>query len=295
MYTTRIKYYPNSTTGELIPVQIMCFNAPIFGGGTPRTEGARCSTAEGQTESDIIDDVTDGTAEGCTFCDTDDSHHTDVKYYKKVRRTCYDLIACNPQLTLFVTLTFDASVIDRYNYQDIIRKLNVWLDNRVRRHNLSYLLVPEFHKDGAIHFHGVMSQTALKLTNSGKRHRNKTIYNITDFPYGFTTAKRIGGKNHDIQAVAGYVTKYMTKALRDYEKGIVNNIKVGGRYYLSGGKLNRPVYKYTSINYPTEGGYIVNVDGLSLQGRIYTPAEDLTTQLTFSSLLKECQNVGLSE
>lgn len=278
MYNTRIKYYPNVTTGGVLPVEIMVFNQPLFAPCTLMCKAHQ--SARGNTSD--IDTALDGQAS-----------YDPIKYYRRVRKNVYDIISCNPDMSMFVTLTFDASVINRYSYSDIIRKLNVWLDNRVRRNGLKYLLVPEYHKDGAIHFHGVMKDSSLKLVNSGKRHKNKTIYNITDFPYGFTTAKRLGGKDHDIQAVAGYVTKYMTKTLIDYENGKDVSLKIGGRYYLSGGELQRPTFLYTSIPLPNDGGYVVDIPDLKLTGRIYTPADDLTTQLTFSSLLNTCRESGL--
>lgn len=278
MYNTRIKYYPNGTAGGVFPVEIMVFNQPLF---APCTLMCKAHQSARDNTSDI-DTALDG-----------HGSYDAIKYYRRVRKNVYDIISCNPDMSMFVTLTFDASVIDRYSYSDIIRKLNVWLDNRVRRNGLKYLLVPEYHKDGAIHFHGVMKDSSLKLVNSGKRHKNKTIYNITDFPYGFTTAKRLGGKDHDIQAVAGYVTKYMTKTLIDYENGKDVSLKIGGRYYLSGGELQRPTFLYTSIPLPNVGGHVVDIPDLKLTGRIYTLADDLTTQLTFSSLLNTCRESGL--
>lgn len=64
-----------------------------------------------------------------------------------------DLALCN-DFQCFVTLTLDQAKIDRYDPGIIIRKMSTWCDNKVRRDGLRYILVPEHHKDGAIHFHG---------------------------------------------------------------------------------------------------------------------------------------------
>ena len=54
----------------------------------------------------------------------------------------------------FVTLTLDPDRVDRYDPASIMKTMNRWLDNMVRRHGLRYILVPERHQDGAYHFHG---------------------------------------------------------------------------------------------------------------------------------------------
>lgn len=145
----------------------------------------------------------------------------------------------------FVTLTLSADKVDRYDYSAVIGKLSKWLGNRVQRNGWRYVLVPEYHEDGAIHFHGVVSGE-MKIEDSGtvKVHSKKkpvrlstyeryykgqpysTVYNVTDWAVGFSTAVKLDDKPH---AVANYISKYITKDSR----------KVGGRWYLSGGELNR--------------------------------------------------------
>ena len=105
---------------------------------------------------------------------------------RRARAQVRELALAN-DLGLFVTLTLDGSVIDRYDMAAITKKLNVWLDNQVRRRGLAYVLVPERHKDGAIHFHGLFND-ALEVVDSG--HTDKeghTIYNLPRWPLGFTT------------------------------------------------------------------------------------------------------------
>lgn len=159
-----------------------------------------------------------------------------------------DIARCTP-FKWFVTLTFSPDKIDRYDPAKILKMLRSWLDNRVRRHGLAYILVPEYHKDGAIHFHGFFNDADIGFVDSGtlrlqgckqpKRPRSEKqrrewldnnaqpVYNIAQFVYGFSTAIEIYG---DYDAAIGYCCKYIGKQTE----------KIGGRWYYSGGKLGRP-------------------------------------------------------
>lgn len=75
-------------------------------------------------------------------------------------------IALSNRFRWFVTLTLDRERIDRYDVGVITKKLNQVMDNLVRRRGLAYVLVPERHKDGAIHFHGFFTD-AVRAVESG--------------------------------------------------------------------------------------------------------------------------------
>lgn len=150
----------------------------------------------------------------------------------RARTKLYDLVRCNWQLDTMVTLTLDPAKIDRTAYPDIIKALSTWLANRVRRDGLAYVAVPEYHADGeAIHIHGLCNWDALHTIYSGVKQHGRMVYNVTDWQLGFSAAVRLGCTDADRQAVAAYVCKYITKG----------GEKVGGRYFLHGGKLQRPV------------------------------------------------------
>lgn len=143
-------------------------------------------------------------------------------------------IALASDFSYFVTLTLNKEKVDRYDMDAITKKLNVWLDNQVRRHGLAYVLVPERHWDDAIHFHGFFND-ALKAVPSG--HYDKKgheIFNLPRWTLGFTAAIRLYGE-YD-KAVA-YVCKYIGK----------QGDKPGGRWYYSGGALRRPVTTYCDL------------------------------------------------
>lgn len=154
-----------------------------------------------------------------------------AKGRSRARGKLYDLVRCNWDLDTMITLTLDPERVDRTAYPDIIKALSTWLSNRVRRDGLKYVAVPEYHEDGAaIHFHGLCNFAALHTKYSGVRQKGRYVYNITDFPLGFTAAVRLGCTDADRQAVAAYVCKYITKGGQ----------KVGGRYFLHGGDLTKP-------------------------------------------------------
>ena len=54
----------------------------------------------------------------------------------------------------FVTLTLDPAKVDAHDGKAVVQKLNAWASNAVQRNGLKYILVPERHKKGGIHFHG---------------------------------------------------------------------------------------------------------------------------------------------
>lgn len=159
----------------------------------------------------------------------------------RAKRRLYDLALCN-DFDLFVTFTLDADKIDRYDYKPIVRKLGQWLSNRVTRKGLRYVLVPELHKDGALHFHGLINSEAVKLEKARnpkgrlvKDKGGKQVYNVTDWGVGFTTAVFLTG---DYAAVCHYIAKYITKGEAYNTAGTI-----GGRYYFHGGDLQAPIYK----------------------------------------------------
>lgn len=123
----------------------------------------------------------------------------------------YDISRSN-KWEWFITFTFNPEKVDRYNYEICTKKLSTWL-NHMRRDcpDMVYLVVPEQHKDGAYHFHGLFSNAAgLQFVDSGHRDKGgKPIYNVGKYRYGFTTATRI----EDSIRAASYVCKYITKDL----------------------------------------------------------------------------------
>lgn len=151
----------------------------------------------------------------------------------KVRR-----LALANEFSYFVTLTLSPEQVDRYDPAAIMRKVNRWLDNMVRRKGLRYVLVPERHKDGAFHFHGFFAGEGLEAVPSGHTDsQGHPIFNLPQWGYGFTAAIALYGT---YSAAVGYVTKYIGK--QDGERPM-------GRWYYSGGDLKEPQKEYCVMEY----------------------------------------------
>lgn len=170
-------------------------------------------------------------------------------YGASLRRT---RIAMNLLLTMndfdwFWTLTFDKDKIERENDQVVFDCYVKYIHNiKERFPTFKYMCFPERHEDGCIHFHLLVAGLTPKqmgLVNSGKvccswatkkggiaskeyfektkefhkDHLKETdgepIYNITTFPYGYTTVSRICSR----ERCNSYVKKYVEKALGSTE------------------------------------------------------------------------------
>lgn len=132
----------------------------------------------------------------------------------------------------FVTLTFSPKEVDRKDYSACTKKLSKWLNNLRRlAPDMVYLFVPEQHRDGAWHFHGLFSHVdRLTFAESGRSTKDgQPIYNILNYSLGFTTATKV--KITD--AVSRYITKYITKDMCIMTKG-------RKRYWVSR-NVNRPI------------------------------------------------------
>lgn len=244
----RIRYIPDEN-GIYKPYELLCFSDATF---IPRGfEKADVMTTSDLKKSQFLQlqfDEPEVAAEASASATTSSAEENRRKSYCRARNKLFDILTCTLDFDCFVTLTLDEKKVARTDYNEVIKKLNVWLSNKVQRQGLVYALVPEFHSDKkGIHFHGLMNSKALKLIRSMNAHSGKPIfddsgrevYNISDFKLGFSTCIPLSGENCRI-ATAKYCYKYITKTRGE---------KVGGRYYLSGGNLGRPRYKLIDIDY----------------------------------------------
>lgn len=273
----RCRVYPAANQYE-----IMAASRPIFGGGwesdRPKKSGGGRKAAE-----------------------------PDDRAIRRARRRVRDLALSNT-FDYFVTLTLDPARVDRYDPAEVGSKLRRWLSNQVQRKGLRYILVPELHQDGAIHFHGFFNaalpaEDSGALTNipdekrPGKRRSRparprsqaqrqrwlddgaQVVYNLPGWSLGFSTAIKLYG---DYPAAVAYVCKYVSK----------DGQKIGGRWYYSGGGLAEP------IDLPVEsdvdeiaaidGAYYTELPGIRL--RLATVRGDLAESHLLDSI-KEQYNV----
>ena len=160
----------------------------------------------------------------------------------------YD-IAFQNDWSFFITCTIKPNEdFDRDNPQEVYEKLRHWLKNNVSRNGLQYLIIPEYHpeKNEGIHFHGLVNDVLPRADSgrtlfNGKAWRTedlkakgfykdslKTIYNLSTWKYGYTTAIPVSGSP---ARLACYITKYITKDCK----------KIFGKYYLSSRNIRRDV------------------------------------------------------
>ena len=152
-----------------------------------------------------------------------------------------------------MTLTLDRERIDRYDVGVITKKLNQVMDNLVRRRGLAYVLVPERHKDGAVHFHGFFTDAVRAVESGHTDGQGHKVYNLPEWPLGFSTAIELYGT---YSSAVGYVCKYVRK----------QDEKIGGRWFYSGGKLAKPAVSYPDVEWREAheaGGYEFSVGGSS--------------------------------
>lgn len=135
----------------------------------------------------------------------------------------------------FVTLTLNPELVDSFDGAAVVKKLNAWCSNMVQRHGLRYILVPERHKSGRLHFHGFFSDSVEAVDSGHMDKQGHTVYNLPQWSLGFTTAIEL---YDDYTRAVGYVCKYVGK----------QGEKPAGRWYYSGGDLREPEVTYAEIS-----------------------------------------------
>ena len=119
--------------------------------------------------------------------------------------------ARNNYFDKFWTLTFDPK---KFGSSDNLRfeEMQRFLKRMTRKYGkFNYLAVPERHKSGAIHWHMMTGYFEPKLIDSGKRYKEKTIFNCPEWEFGFTNVQNVRSK----KKISNYVSKYITKDLMD--------------------------------------------------------------------------------
>lgn len=151
--------------------------------------------------------------------------------YRRTKCVIFDLVMSN-EWDFFVTFTFNKEVVDRFDYEECSDKMKNWLNNvrKLFAPDIKYIIVPERHKNGAWHFHGLFANMGtLDFIDSGYRDKkDRIIYNLYNYKFGFTTATRI----EDNLATCFYILKYISKDMC----GLLINKK---RYWCSR-NLQRP-------------------------------------------------------
>ena len=159
--------------------------------------------------------------------------HSKITSLKRTRQKIYDYIHANQWTNgYFLTITFNPSFIDSYNYDDCYKCIKRFIKTiRKNNPNIKYLFIPELHKSKRWHFHALITNCSnLVMTDSGKSSNGMTIYNINTrtFKYGFTEATKI----QDIDKLSTYILKHITDDLIAFSKG--------KHRYIASDNLNTP-------------------------------------------------------
>lgn len=160
--------------------------------------------------------------------------------YSRSRSMVLQYALCN-KWDYFITITVNRELFNAYELDDVYGYLSQWLrDYRKVYGGIAYVLVPERHKDGAWHFHGLISGICpehvvpfvsgvhpWKLVEKGYRN-----FPLLSKAIGFVS---LGSLKNAVGA-GFYVTKYITKEH-------ANDSYYSHLYYCTRGlKTARPVY-----------------------------------------------------
>lgn len=289
-YNSRVKYYEQD--GQLVPYELMCCNRQIFSSGLEVSDFSKEMEREFEYREAAAEIF--GGKPVCSRGYVPEPLSKEElldQSRRRAKRKIFDYCICN-DFDMFVTLTLDKEKIDRNDYGAVIKKLNSFLGNRVRRHGLRYIGVPEYHKNGGLHFHFAMSGGGFRLADSGtvtvaghKRPIKNTtadrlkiplsdrhaVYNVEDWTLGFSTAIMTYGERG---ALATYLCKELCK---DVQKNLAKSgsiEKIGGRWYYHGGSLKKPVVRLQNRNYDEMDGYTYAADTDGGKIKVYKFAEN---------------------
>lgn len=167
----------------------------------------------------------------------------------RARSSIFEYSMCN-DFDYFVTLTLDPKKYDRYDLNGYIKDLGQFIRNyrRIHKVNVQYLFIPEKHKDGAWHIHGL-----IKGIPPDHLHVNRNGYLDWDAysrRFGWISLDKVRSK----EAVSKYILKYVSK---DIDNTITEKNKK--MYYCSRGLKKAEIIKKGTLsgneNIPLENMY----------------------------------------
>lgn len=166
-----------------------------------------------------------------TFAEAVHTGHKLDPSFSRARRVVLEKALCNPW-EWFCTLTIDPKYYDRYDLPLFYKQFSQWLrDQRKCGGRFQYLLVPEKHKNGAWHLHGLFYDVpGLVRFSDGVPQRliDGGFYDWPDYrkKFGFCSFGRIRSPTRS----AFYVSKYITKELNNMVSDVGSKL-----YYCSQG------------------------------------------------------------
>lgn len=153
-------------------------------------------------------------------CPKEEMRHYDSKLneaFCRAKSMVLQYALCNPW-EFFFTGTLDETKFDRHDLDAYQRKLSQFIRDKRKEYGtqVQYLLIPEQHKDGAWHIHGMLSGlpgSVLRRFRPPEPRKlvNSEYLNWPDYQekFGFCS---LGPIKHPV-ATAFYITKYVSKEL----------------------------------------------------------------------------------
>jgi len=149
-----------------------------------------------------------------------------------------DITRCNRFEYMF-TWTLNDKLINRYNPDEVYKRVSYFLRNASRRKGFRYVVIPEYHKlrhgedSPGIHFHGLCNlgsvQIKRALYKDGSFRVDKSgrsVFNMVDWKFGWSTCVPI---DENYNRACSYIVKYITKSKN----------KIFGKWYLSSRDLQK--------------------------------------------------------
>jgi hypothetical protein len=168
---------------------------------------------------------------------------------RRTRQTISDIIACN-RFDLWCTFTFNCKncPVDCKNNpcccpRDLCRRfdpnicklrMTSWLHRqKLNNPDFTYLIVPEYHKNGALHFHAFIKHCSAKLSDTKKVDNGKKVLRFTNYTLGFSYVIDISDQQDEQHnVIAEYMKKYITKDMPVFH---------GKKRYFTSQNLARPL------------------------------------------------------
>lgn len=157
---------------------------------------------------------------------------------QSVRRACSKIreyVDCG-NFAYFCSFTFSARGFDRYD----ISACRKYITNYFTRSfpECSWLLVPELHEDGAIHFHGFFSHEIEKYLVFGFYSFTKKSHKRVDHYYSKDINEVLG--RNDFQLLDSVsARKYYTAYVIKYVSKTLGSVNLAARYFHSRGLFDR--------------------------------------------------------
>lgn len=168
----------------------------------------------------------------------------------RTKSKIFELALCN-KWQWFVTLTLNPEYHDRKDLKSYKTKLSTWIKNYNRLHktDIKYLLIPENHKDGSWHMHGLImglptehlheftenEKLPIKILIAIKQGHKLYSWPAYARAFGYISISKI----INAESVSKYITKYITKDLVNTRIGLNEHL-----YYCSQGlKRSEVIYQ----------------------------------------------------